>query len=289
MKNETKSLPSRGKMDRDTFFRSETCDESLYYQKWFHIPFADFTIGQSGIMNPHKTGQKIVALLPMKGHSERLSNKNICPFAGRPLFHHIAQVLQKSDYVQSIVVDTDSDLIARNAIEHFSKVRIIDRPEAIRGDVVEMNTIIAHDLSVTEGEFFLQTHSTNPLLTRATLDRAIAEYFELDEQYDSLFSVTLLQTRLYWGSGDPVNHSPEELLRTQDLPPIYEENSNIYLFSRTSFHAAGNRRIGNRPKMFVMDAPEAIDIDNHATFQLAEAVYANKKLKKQESRNDSGF
>lgn len=225
-------------------------------------------------MYSQTTNHKIIALLPMKEHSERVSNKNIRPFAGLPLFHHITQVLQESDLVQSIIINTDSDFIARNATEHFSKVRIIDRPESIRGDMVPMNDIIAHDLSVTAGEHFLQTHSTNPLLTRATLDLAIAEYFAMNETHDSLFSATKLQTRLYWESGEPVNHNPEELLRTQDLPPLFEENSNIYLFSKTSFAAAGNKRIGNRPRMFVMDSLESIDIDNHETFRLAEAVHA---------------
>lgn len=229
---------------------------------------------------PQMTNHNIIALLAMKGHSERVSNKNIRPFAGKPLFHHIAQVLQDSDLVQSIIINTDSDFIARSASEHFSKVRIIDRPEAIRGDMVSMNTIIAYDLSVTEGEHFLQTHSTNPILTRATLDRAIAEYFAMDETHDSLFSVTKLQTRLYWESGEPVNHNPRELLRTQDLPPLFEENSNIYLFSRESFLKADNKRVGTHPKMFVMDQLEAMDIDTEEDFILAEAIHAMKNKDK---------
>lgn len=216
---------------------------------------------------------KIVALLPMKGHSERVANKNIRPFAGKPLFHQVAQVLQDCAFVKSIIINTDSDFIARDASENFSKVHIVERPEAIRGDMVEMNTIIAHDLSITESEHYLQTHSTNPLLTKATIDRAISEYFAMDASYDSLFSVTKLQTRLYWESGEPVNHNPQELLRSQDLPPLYEENSNIYLFSKTSFAAAAKKRIGQKPKMFIMDSLEAIDIDDHETFRLAEAVY----------------
>jgi len=226
-----------------------------------------------------KSKTKVIALLPMKGHSERVSNKNIRPFAGKPLFHCIAKVLQESDLVQSIIIDTDSVSIAQNAKEHFSKVRIIERPHKIQGDMVEMNTIIAHDLSVTEGEHFLQTHSTNPLLTRETLDKAITEYFSLDGPYDSLFSVTKLQTRLYWESGNPVNHNPQELLRTQDLPLLFEENSNIYLFSKTSFAAAGNRRIGKNPKMFIIDALESVDIDNHETFRLAESLHALRTSK----------
>ena len=240
----------------------------------------------TAINHSQKATSKVVALLPMKGHSERVANKNILPFAGKPLFHQVAQVLQDCDFVKSIIINTDSDFIARNASENFSKVHIVERPEAIRGDMVEMNTIIAHDLSVTEGQHYLQTHSTNPLLTKHTLDRAISEYFALDAAYDSLFSVTKLQTRLYWESGEPVNHNPQELLRTQDLPPLYEENSNIYLFSKTSFAVAGNKRIGQRPKMFTMDSLEAIDIDDDETFRLAEAVHELRSAEKKRSKYD---
>ena len=106
-----------------------------------------------------------------------------------------------------------------------------------------------------------------------TLEQGIKTYFSLLGDYDSVFSVTQLQTRLYWSSGKPVNHNAEELVRTQDLPPVYEENSNFYIFSKTSFKQAGNRRIGLRPKMFVIDKIEAIDIDEESDFRLAETLY----------------
>ena len=213
----------------------------------------------------------------MKGHSERVPNKNMRSFAGRPLYHCVAKTLQESDHVQSILINTDSELIAEDATKHFSKVEIISRPKEIQGDFVEMNTIIAFDLSRAKGEHFLQTHSTNPLLTKATLDKAIETYFSSLDQKDSLFSVTRLQTRLYWESGEAVNHNPSELLRTQDLPPLFEENSNIFLFSKKSFNEAGNKRIGLHPKMFEMEKLEAIDIDEEADFQIAELLYMKKE------------
>ena len=220
---------------------------------------------------------KVIALMPMKGHSERVRNKNIRLFSGKPLYHYMASILQESDMVESIFINTDSDFIAQEVPKYFPKVKIIERPHKIRGDFVPMNDIIAYDLSVVEGEHFLQTHSTNPLLTRQTLEAAIQMYFQMNEEYDSIFSVTRWQTRMYWESGEPVNHNPAELLRTQDLPPLFEENSNIYLFSRTSFEFSNNRRIGMKPKMYAMDPLEAIDIDNEETFQLAEAMFALKK------------
>ncbi len=143
-----------------------------------------------------------------------------------------------------------------------------------------MNEIIAYDLIQLEGDHFLQTHSTNPLLTSATLDRAIETYFSNLDEYDSLFSVTRLQTRMYWQDGSPVNHNRNELIRTQDLPPIFEENSNFYIFSKESFQHAGNNRIGFKPQLFEIDKLEAIDIDDLQDFELAEMLYL-KNIKKQ--------
>lgn len=219
---------------------------------------------------------KVIALVPMKGHSERVPGKNVRPLCGRPLFHWIIMSLQSSKYVDKIVIDTDSQEIAQNALEHFDRVSILDRPEAIRGDFVSMNTIIAYDLSQIEGEHFLQTHSTNPLLTTATIDKAIECYFQNLEAYDSVFSVTRHQARFYWQDGQPINHNPQELLRTQDLAHIYEENSNLYIFSRASFSQTGNRRIGLKPQIFEMDRLEAVDIDEENDFGLAEVLHKSK-------------
>jgi CMP-N-acetylneuraminic acid synthetase len=220
---------------------------------------------------------KISALLPMKGHSERVPNKNMRMFNCRPLYHCVAEVLEASRHITDFIINTDSQVIAEDAVKNFSKVRIVERPLELIGDFVPMNDIIKHDLSVTEGDHFLQTHSTNPLLTTSTLDKAIDDYFNFLGTHDSIFSVTRLQTRLYWQSGEPVNHNPLELLRTQDLPPVFEENSNLYLFSKSSFAKAGNKRIGLKPKMFEMNKLEAVDIDEEEDFRLAELLYEMRK------------
>lgn len=208
----------------------------------------------------------------MKGHSERVPNKNIRDFCGKPLYHRVLESLLASRYIREVVIDTDSEIIAADAAS-FQRVRIIDRPEAIRGDFVSMNVIIAHDLSLSPGEHFLQTHSTNPLLTSATIDRAAEAYFAGLGTNDSLFSVTRWQTRFYDREGRAVNHNPAELLRTQDLPPLFEENSNFYLFSRTSFREAGDKRIGLKPLMFEVGRLEAVDIDEESDFRIAEALF----------------
>lgn len=216
----------------------------------------------------------ITALLPMKGHSERVPNKNMRIFGGKPLYHAVLNSLLKSKYVAQVIINTDSEIIKKNALDNFNKIRIIERPANIRGDFVPMNSIIAYDLSQTEGEHFLQTHSTNPLLKTETIDAAIDIYLgNLKEGYDSLFSVTRIQSRLYWQNGTAINHNHKELLRTQDLPPVFDENSNFYIFSKKSFTANGNKRIGSKPFLFEMNKLEAVDIDNEEDFVLAEMLH----------------
>ncbi|MGM0582636.1 MAG: cytidylyltransferase domain-containing protein [Bacteroidota bacterium] len=218
---------------------------------------------------------KINVLLPMKGHSERVPNKNLKEFAGAPLYHAIMGKISNSNYVDTVYINTDSKEIKEDAQRNFCNVVIIDRPEEIEGDHVSMNKIIEYDLSQIEGNHFLQTHSTNPLLQTETLDKAISFYFDNLNENDSVFSVTEWQTRLYWKDGRPINHNPSELIRTQDLTPVFEENSNFYIFSKESFNNAGNKRIGIDPYMYPVNQLESIDIDEPEDFKLAELLYKN--------------
>ncbi len=219
----------------------------------------------------------IVALLPMKGHSERVPNKNLKSFNGKPLYHAIVKTLQNCSSIKNVIINTDSELIAKDAKKAFGDFIIIhERTSDICGDFVSMNEIINYDIEKNGGEHFLQTHSTNPVLKSSTLQGAIDMYFDELPNIDSIFSVTKWQTRLYWQDGAAVNHNPAELLRTQDLPPVFEENSNFYIFSKTSFLQSGKKRIGLKPKMFEVSKIEAVDIDNPEDFIIAEQLYTLK-------------
>lgn len=218
---------------------------------------------------------KVTALVPMKEHSERVPSKNIRDFCGRPLFCRIIDALLQAKNVGKIYVDTDGPRIKALIQEMYANVGIVDRPAEIRGDLIPMNRVIAHDLSVIEGEHFLQTHSTNPLLTPETIDRAIEEYFKRSaEGYDSLFGVTEFYARFYNADYAPVNHRRGELLRTQDLPPLFMENSCLYVFSRNSFGSSSADRIGRKPYLFRVNKKEAVDIDDEEDYLMAELLYA---------------
>ena len=212
-------------------------------------------------------------LLPMKGHSERVPGKNMKLFKGAPLYHCVMKELLNSRYLGKIFVDTDSPEISDDVKRNFRDVVIISRPGYLCGDDVSMNKIIGYDLSFINGSGFLQTHSTNPLLTSGTIDKAITFFISNSDKYDSVFGVNRIQSRLYRSDGSAINHNPEDLIRTQDLQPVYEENSTLYIFSRESFTNAGNRRIGIKPYMFEVPHTEAMDIDTQADFDMACYMY----------------
>lgn len=209
----------------------------------------------------------IKALVPMKGNSERVPNKNIRLLAGKPTFHWILDSLSKSKYIDEIIINTDSDEISKNASSNFD-VTILERPDFLLGDKVSIQPLIEYDLSHSKGEYYLQTHSTNPLLTTETIDNAIEMFFS-QKKYDTLFSVTPVKTRFYWKNGLGINHNPKHLIRTQDLEPIYEENSCFYIFSKETNQNTKNR-LGENPLMYPINRLEAVDIDDIDDFYWAE-------------------
>ena len=216
--------------------------------------------------------QKIVALVPMRHHSVRVPEKNYRKLAGKPLFHHILTTLAAVPELDSILVDTDSPVIMEGLSNHFPDVRPISRPDHLRGDSVPMNEVLIHDTGEVDADFYLQTHSTNPLLRPETISKAIQALIDTIPEYDSLFGVTRIQTRLWDQLGRPVNHNPAVLLRTQDLPPIYEENSCIYIFTRSTLVERRNR-LGDRPLMFEVPRVEAWDIDEELDFTVADTLF----------------
>ena len=284
---------------------------------------------------------RIAALVPMRHHSERVPGKNYRDFAGVPLYHHIVRALLACPQLGEIVIDTDSPTIMEDAARHFPQVRLLERPEHLRAGDTPMNDVLLHATSQVEADFYLQTHSTNPLLRPQTIQRAVDAFLRLYPVYDTLFGVTRWQTRLWdglarpinhnaaillhatsqveadfylqthstnpllrpqtiqravdaflrlypvydtlfgvtrwqtrlWdGLARPINHNAAILLRTQDLPPVYEENSNLYIFSRETLLRRHNR-VGERPYLFEIDRLEAVDIDDESAFVIAELLY----------------
>ncbi len=218
--------------------------------------------------------RNVVALLPLKANSQRVKGKNFRLFNGKPLFRWILDTLLSVEEINQVVINTDArTILAEHGLVDGDRVRIRDRRPEICGDFVSMNLVLSDDIAAVPADCYVMTHVTNPLLAAASIRAALQRFEQAASlgQADSLFSVNRHQTRFYRRDASAVNHDPNNLIRTQDLEPWFEENSNLYIFTRESF-ATTQARIGRKPVMFETPRLESFDIDDQTDWDIAELL-----------------
>ncbi|AUD04469.1 acylneuraminate cytidylyltransferase family protein [Spirosoma pollinicola] len=214
----------------------------------------------------------VAAIVPMRHSSERVPGKNYRDFAGKPLFHRIIDTLLECPSITQVVIDTDSPTVIEQAEIYYPSVTILERPQHLRDGSIPMNNVLLNTCEQVPADFYLQTHSTNPLLSAETVEKGVKQFLNQYPVYDTLFGVTRMQTRLWDPLARAINHNSNILLRTQDLPPVYMENSCMYIFKKETLLQKGNR-IGDRPFMYEIAEIEAQDIDVELNFKVAEFLF----------------
>lgn len=219
---------------------------------------------------------KTIAIVPMRHFSQRVPGKNYRPLGNQPLYFYIIKTLIDSR-VDRIIIDTDSEIIKKGIKDSWGnnpKIDVLTRPQELCLPEISMNKIILSILSriwdeIDDDTIILQTHATNPFVRVESINRALVEFNESDS--DTLVSVNVFQSRLWNQNGLPVNHDPNNLIQTQDLKQLYEENSCLYIFKVTTIKTYGNR-IGPKKYFFPMNQLESWDIDTEDDFNLAQAI-----------------
>ena len=184
--------------------------------------------------------RRIAAFVPMRHTSERVRGKNYRPLGGRPLFHHIVGALLACPHIDEVVIDTDSELIAADARTAFPDVRIIERPEHLLGGDVPMNDGPAATTS-SRSRPTSTCRRTAP--TRCCARRRSARPSRRSSHREGRLR---LAVHRHAAAHPPLDRRrarrsttiPTVLLRTQDLPPVMEENSCLYVFDGETLRAA---------------------------------------------------
>ena len=229
--------------------------------------------------------KKIYVLIPIKFNSVRVPGKNFRQMNSKPLFYYIINTLLHSNHIQKIIVNIDNNFTEESIRKCFSReceegtIQFYKRPKHLEGGHIATNLLfidMIESMSL-DADYYFQTHTTNPLLQVETINKAIREFLSNENKYDSMYSVKEWKTRLYDKNSKAINHNPKELLPTQDLEPLYEENSCMYMFSYQSIKEH-NHRIGERPMMYVMDDIESQDIDIETDFRVTESLMADLYL-----------
>lgn len=212
----------------------------------------------------------------MKANSERVLNKNFRLIGRKPLYYWMLETLFAVEVIDRVIINTDADQELFSNFIGNRKLVIRSRKPSLCGDLVSMNKIIEDDILSDGSDNFLMTHTTNPLISTKTLSNAIDIFMNRDKnKHDSLYSATKFQGRFYYEESVAINHNPNELLRTQDLPSVYLENSCLYLFNKDIFLDT-KTRIGKKPILFETPQLESIDIDTEDDWYLANLLISDK-------------
>ena len=221
----------------------------------------------------------ITAIIPIKHLSTRVSGKNYRLMNGYPLFYYIINTLIEVSEINNIIIDTDSPTIKHQVPIFFpqeiecQKIIIYDRPEHLRDGNTPTNKLLLNliqDLNL-DADYFIQTHTTNPMLKSITIQQALKQFLDKSSDYESLFSVKTHYTRFYNKDGKDLNHNRFNLIPTQDLDPIYEENSCLYIFTKETLEKY-QARIASKALLFPMSDIESSDIDWEEDFKLVEQL-----------------
>ncbi len=220
---------------------------------------------------------KTIAIIPARGGSKRLPNKNILNLGTFPLVaHSILYAQQFPDEIDEVYVSTNDVAIKEVALQYGAK--IIDRPEAISGDLEPTITSLQHALGVIEDTIanIVLLQATNPLRPLDLFENAF-KYFK-ENNCDSLFAVSRNHNKL----GKILDHQFVPFnyqigQRSQDLEPLYFENGLLYITKASSIQQG--KIITDNAFPFIVDHPFAnVDIDTLEDFEYAEYLF--NKIKK---------
>jgi len=230
-------------------------------------------------------GKSILAVIPARGGSKRLHRKNILPLGGLPLVAWSIRAARESGVLCDILVSTDDQEIAEVAIAYGARVPWL-RPLELASDTASVVDVLLHDLNRYEAmvnvgiDAVMLLQPTSPYRRASTIRGAVDAF-----QYSngaSIIGVSPAKTHPFWclvsdeeGGMRPFANPDGLVLRSQDLPPVFEVNGCLYLTDAK--YLRESRSIFTKPfrPYFIEDPVESIDIDTPFDWRVAEACLDN--------------
>jgi len=218
-----------------------------------------------------------LAIIPARGGSKRLPNKNILELAGKPLIAYTIEAAKKSKYIDDIIVSSDSDNILNIAKDY--NIKTIKRPDYLASNTAKTIDVIKHVIEniIGEYDYIVLLQPTSPLRNEKHIDEAI-ELLNAKEA-DAIVSVCEMDHSPLWSNTLPASLSMEGFLReevknkrSQDLDKYYRINGAIYICKTDKLLKKNTLFLDKNIFAYVMDRKSSIDIDDEIDFKLAEVL-----------------
>jgi CMP-N-acetylneuraminic acid synthetase len=204
---------------------------------------------------------KILALIPARGNSKRIKNKNLRNLNGKPLIFWSIDAAKKSKYIKEICVTSDSQAILEYSKK--KKIKTILRPKKLANDIIHAEKAMIHAYQFLNEKFdyVIMLQPTSPLRATKHIDEAIEKIYY--SKKDSLLSVYKNSYFIWKKSKNnfhPINYDLKKRPRHQDVN-FYQENGAIYI-TKPNILLQNKNRLGGKIDIFVMDKNSSLDIDN---------------------------
>ena len=208
---------------------------------------------------------KIVSFIPIKLNNQRLPGKNLLPLNGKPLCNYIFDTVSQIDEIDEKYVYCSDELIKKYLPKQMT---FLKRDTYLDGFLVKGLEIIDYFVKDVDADIYILTHVTQPFTKASSIRNALSKV--ISGEYDSAFSAVALQDYM-WYHGKPFNYNIKDIVRTQDLEPIYMETGAFFIFRKEVFTKLG-QRIGKKPFIYTIDQFEAIDIDTAEDYEFAKVA-----------------
>lgn len=221
---------------------------------------------------------KVASFIPIKLNNQRFPGKNTKILDGRPLCDYIFKTICDVKGIdEKYVYCSDEAIIPYIKPYENQGLKFLKRDTYLDGFQVKGLEIIERFVRDIDADIYVLTHVTQPFTKSSSIQYALEKV--LSGEYDSAFSAVVLQDYM-WKDGKPLNYDIKNIVRTQDLTPIYMETGAFFIFCKEVFTELG-QRIGKKPYIYEIDQFEAVDIDTAEDFEFAKAVsmYLNNKTK----------
>ena len=226
--------------------------------------------------------KSFIGIVPARGGSKRLPNKNLLYLAGKPLIAWTLEAALKSKYLDHIVVSSDKDEILKVARDYG--VETVKRPKELATDSAKTVDVVRHVLESIKKEYnyIVLLQPTSPLRTERHIDESIE--FLISKNADAVISVCETEYPPLWCNTLPEDLSMENFIRkevvekrSQDLPKYYRLNGAIYICKSDELIKQKTFFLNKNIYAYIMDRKSSIDIDDETDFLLAETLIRNKK------------